>query len=85
MKCCIVYLIVIFFSLVSNNGHAATLAGCQILPQDNIWNARVDTLPVAANSDAMINTIGANTGLHPDFGSGTWNNVKIGIPINIVG
>ena len=61
-----------------------TLAGCALFPADNPWNQRVDTLPVAANSAAIINSIGANTGLHPDFGSGTWNGGPIGIPYNVV-
>jgi hypothetical protein len=54
--------------------------GCAIYPGDHIWNARVDTLPVDANSPAYISTIGASTGLHPDFGSGTWQGSPIGIP-----
>ena len=37
-----------------------------------------------ANSDAIIATIGAGTGLHPDFGSGTWDGGPIGIPYNVV-
>jgi hypothetical protein len=60
------------------------LAGCALFPADNPWNQRVDTLPVAANSAAIINSIGANTGLHPDFGSGIWNGGPIGIPYNVV-
>ena len=56
---------------------------CPILPADNIWNARIDDLPVAANSAAYINTIGATATLHADFGSGVWppgSNSPIGIP-----
>jgi hypothetical protein len=41
----------------------------------------VDTLPVAANSTTLIATIGAGTGLHPDFGS----YLGYGIPYNVVG
>jgi hypothetical protein len=54
--------------------------GCQVFPSDHIWNVPIDTLPVDANSAAYINTIGYNTGLHPDFGSGTWEGFPIGIP-----
>jgi hypothetical protein len=61
-----------------------TLAGCAMFPVDNPWNQRVDTLPVASNSDAIIATIGAGTGLHPDFGSGKWDGGPIGIPYNVV-
>jgi hypothetical protein len=58
---------------------------CPVFPADNAWNRRVDTLPVAANSDAIIGSIGADEGLHPDFGSGLWERRPIGIPITIVG
>ena len=46
------------------------LAGCPMFPPDNVWNTRVDSLPVDTRSSAYINSIGLNTGLHPDFGSG---------------
>jgi hypothetical protein len=59
--------------------------GCAIFPRDNPWNERVDRLPVARDSAALIRSIGAGTGLHPDFGSGTWDGAKIGIPITVVG
>jgi hypothetical protein len=61
-----------------------SLAGCTLFPADNPWNQRVDTLPVASNSYAIISTIGAGTGLHPDFGSGKWDGGPIGIPYNVV-
>ena len=64
-------------------GNAPTLAGCAMFPPDNPWNERVDTLPVAANSAAIIASIGATTGLHPDFGSGNWDGGPIGIPYSI--
>ena len=57
-----------------------TLEGCPVLPADNIWNTSVENLPVDPNSSAYISTIGATAGLHPDFGSGTWNGGPIGIP-----
>jgi len=60
------------------------LAGCPVFPPSNPWNQRVDRLPVAASSDATIASIGADTGLHPDFGSGLWDDAPIGIPITVV-
>jgi len=57
---------------------------CPIFPAGNAWNERVDTLPVAANSAQMIATIGLDTGLHPDFGSGLYDGQPIGIPFDIV-
>jgi hypothetical protein len=66
---------------------SSQVAGCPVFPADNIWNTPVDTLPLAANSAAYIQTIGANTGLHPDFGAPYMdggNLVPIGIPFNTV-
>jgi hypothetical protein len=57
---------------------------CPIFPTTNPWNQRVDRLPVAANSDAIIRSIGADDTLHPDFGSGLWEGAPIGIPITVV-
>ncbi|HSD83186.1 MAG TPA: hypothetical protein VLG46_04985, partial [Anaerolineae bacterium] len=64
-----------------------TLGGCPVLPADNIWNVPVDNLPVAANSNTYINTIGAGDNIHADFGSGVWppgSNSPIGIPYLVV-
>jgi hypothetical protein len=60
------------------------IAGCPVFPADNQWNQRVDKLPVASNSTAIVDSIGADTGLHPDFGSGLWDGSPIGIPITTV-
>jgi hypothetical protein len=57
---------------------------CAIFPKTNAWNKRVDTLPVAPDSDAIISSIGADTGLHPDFGAGLYQGGRIGIPFDVV-
>jgi hypothetical protein len=57
---------------------------CPVFPKSNPWNQRVDKLPVAANSAAIVNSIGASTGLHADFGSGLWEGSPIGIPFDVV-
>ena len=60
-------------------------APCSLFPSSNVWNRRVDDLPVASNSDAMIGAIGAGAALHPDFSSLAWNGgVGYGIPFNKV-
>jgi hypothetical protein len=41
-------------------------------------------LPVDPSSDAYVNNIGADLGLHPDFGSGLWAGGPIGIPFVLV-
>ncbi len=67
--------------LMDRPAHAQqTIGQCSVLPANNIWNTPVDTLPVLSNSASMVNTIGASTGFHADFGSGTWNGGPIGIP-----
>jgi opacity protein-like surface antigen len=67
--------------------HALRLPGapkCTIFPATNAWNQRVDALPVASNSAQMIQSIGLDTGLHPDFGSGLYDGQPIGIPYDVV-
>jgi uncharacterized protein (TIGR03437 family) len=55
-----------------------------MFPADNIWNTAIDQMPVAANSAAFINTIGASKTVHADFGSGLWDGAPIGIPYVVV-
>jgi hypothetical protein len=57
---------------------------CPIFPTDNAWNQRVDRLPVAGNSSALIASIGLGAPVHPDFGSGLYNGAPIGIPYAVV-
>lgn len=54
---------------------------CDVFPADNIWNTRVDSLPVNAMSDRWLRSAGAaTTNLHPDFGPPSY-----GIPFNVEG
>ena len=57
---------------------------CTIFPANNAWNERVDALPVASDSAQLIASIGLDTGLHPDFGSGLYAGQPIGIPYDVV-
>jgi hypothetical protein len=57
---------------------------CPVFPADNPWNQRVDRLPVARDSAAVIARIGLNNPVHPDFGSGLYNGEPIGIPYAVV-
>jgi hypothetical protein len=59
------------------------LGGVRIFPADNPWNQDVSQLPVHPRSAAFINSIGAGTGLHPDFGT-RWNHAPNGIPYCVV-
>jgi hypothetical protein len=58
---------------------------CPVFPVTNAWNQRVDRLPVAADSDAVVRAIGLADHVHADFGSGLWEGGPIGIPITVVG
>ena len=58
---------------------------CSVFPANNPWNQRVDRLPIAKNSAAIIASIGLNDPVHPDFGSGLYDGEPIGIPFAVVG
>lgn len=58
--------------------------GCPIFPPNNPWNQRVDKLPVASNSAVLIKSIGLDSPLHADFGSGLYQGERIGIPYTTV-
>src|ERR1039457_5929806 len=42
--------------------------GCSMFPPDNVWNARVQNLPVDPRSAAYVEAMGPDLPLHPDFG-----------------
>ena len=54
-----------------------------LFPPDNAWNTDISHYPVDPNSNAYIASIGADVGLHPDFGT-DWDGGPIGIPYAIV-
>src|SRR5262249_55926089 len=54
------------------------LGGCTVFPASSPWNQRVDTLPVAQDSAALIASIGLDSHVHADFGSGLWDGSRIG-------
>ncbi len=62
------------------SGQAPTVGTCTVFPADNIWNTRIDQLPVHPSSSTWVNTIGSTATLRADFGSGTYNGGPIGIP-----
>ena len=57
---------------------------CPVFPANNAWNQRVDRLPVAADSSELIASIGLDSPVHADFGSGKWDGGPIGIPFDVV-
>ena len=65
-------------------GNNAPLNGAVPFPADNAWNTDISAAPVDPNSANLIASIGLNTGLHPDFGAGTYGGAIIGIPYVVV-
>jgi hypothetical protein len=63
---------------------AAAIAGCPLFGPAFTTNQRVDHLPVAASSDAIVRSIGLDDHFHADFGSGRWEGSPIGIPYTVV-
>ena len=49
-------------------------------PSTNVWNKRIDTLPVRPDSTTLLTTMGLSRTLHPDFGTYP----GYGIPVNSV-
>ena len=54
--------------------------GCPVFPADNVWNTRIDQLPVSPLSQTYIDNIGPLHNLHPDFGK----EFLSGIPITVI-
>lgn len=57
---------------------------CQMFPRNNIWNTRIDRLPVSGCSTTWINEVGSGSHIHPYFGPGTYSGGPIGIPFVVV-
>ena len=78
---------VVMALLAGSSAHALRLPGarhCPVFPATNPWNQRVDGLPVASDSAQLIASIGLDSPVHADFGSGTWDGGPIGIPFDVV-
>ncbi|MCE9596513.1 MAG: hypothetical protein K8S54_00965 [Spirochaetia bacterium] len=74
---------VLLFVLISPLAGQPRIGKCDVFPSNNIWNTRVDSLPVHALSNAYIQSIGAQKKLKADFGSGLWEGGPIGIPFTL--
>jgi hypothetical protein len=66
-------------------GQGVSLGGFVPFPANSLWNTDISTAPVDPNSDAIVRFIGANIGVHPDFGSGLFKGSSVGIPYTIIG
>jgi len=73
--------------LTGAEAHALRLPAarhCPVFPANNAWNQRIDRLPVAADSAQLVASIGLDSPVHADFGSGKWDGGPIGIPFDVV-
>ena len=58
----------------------SSYAGCQMFPADNIYNQRIDLLPVDTNPAHQIPSAYLSSPIHPDFGHGFYPSPEGGIP-----
>ena len=65
-------------------GAPPTIGGCPVFPATSPWNERVDQLPVVKDSATLVRSIGLDSPVHADFGSGLWDGSRIGIPYVVV-
>jgi len=65
-------------------GIGASLHGAVPFPATDAWNKDISKSPIDPRSAKIIASIGLDTGLHPDFGSGTYQGAIIGIPYMVV-
>ena len=73
-------------ALAAPGAAARPLPGAPKCPMFPGWptSKRVDALPVAPGSGAMVASIGVSDHVHPDFGAGLWEGRRIGIPFDVV-
>lgn len=72
-----------YLPMAIRSASSPSIENCLVFPVDNVWNTRIDNLPIDSKSDEYIASIGADIVVHPDFGT-VWNGAPIGIPYNIV-
>lgn len=61
----------------------AKIGRCPVFPADNPWNTDISKARVHPRSAAWVASIGADTTMHPDFGT-EWEGAPIGIPFTTV-
>lgn len=61
------------------------IGGCPVFPADHAFHARVDGLPVRADSPVVTGAPGPNRApLRAGFTAGVWEGSRVGIPVNVV-
>jgi thioredoxin-related protein len=78
----ILLILTIFLSIIplSQAANSPSLNGLQVFPEDNIWNTRVDTLPVDAKSAIYIADLKKDTAPY----TGIHHYIRTAIPYNVV-
>lgn len=70
-------------ALLPDIGIGASLNGQRPFPVNNPWNKDVSRVPLHPNSGNLINSIGSNVTVHPDFGT-VYAGAPNGIPYIVV-
>ncbi|MGB3410780.1 MAG: hypothetical protein WBA45_06240 [Microthrixaceae bacterium] len=65
-------------------GDRLGIGNCPVLPNNNVFHADITTLPVLANSAAIVRAAGAQVKVRPAFSAGVHEGSRGGLPINIV-
>ncbi len=73
----------VFLTKLCLGAESPSIGDSEVFPSDNPWHWDISEYAVHPNSDAYISSIGADIGLHPDFGS-SWQGNPIGIPYTVV-
>jgi len=63
----------------ASSGSAPTIAGCNIFPADNPWNADISAYALDPNGATYLDNMSPTTALHPDWGTVT---NEYGIPFS---
>lgn len=75
--------LVVVASAPPASGAVVPGTGCRVFPENNIWNTRVDDLPVHEMSERWLaSTDASSTDLHPDFGPPSYGMPYEAVPRN---
>jgi hypothetical protein len=92
LSLCISFLLIVIISsckksdnpIITDTGDITAAEEIQIFPLTHPLNRDISDDPIDPNSDAILTLIGKQEGLFADFGSGTWEDLPIGIPYVVV-